>query len=94
MAELDPDLLGPCAIYCGYCGVHLNGRCEGCGPMTRKRAKEGKVFCGIVECASKKGVEMCAECADYPCDRLAEDSGDDFGVYSKAFVSYIKEDSH
>ena len=93
MTELNPELLGPCMLYCGYCGVYQKGKCAGCGPMTRKRAKEGKIFCGMVECASKKGVKMCAECDEYPCTRFDKGSSDDHALFSKQFTAYLRENS-
>ena len=61
--------------------------------MTSKRAKEGKVFCGMVECASRRGVEMCAKCHDYPCRRFDEASEDDCALFSEPFISYIRDNS-
>jgi len=91
MTRLDPDLLGPCMLYCGYCGVHLKGKCDGCGPMTRKRAREGAVFCVLAECASKRGVKKCADCDDYPCARFDLGSAEDHALFSKEFTAYLRE---
>jgi hypothetical protein len=91
MQKLNPDLLGPCMLYCGYCGVHLKGKCDGCGPMTRKRAKEGVVFCAMVKCASEKGVKMCGECGEYPCARFDAGSTDDHALFSKEFTEYLRD---
>jgi len=91
--KLDPELLGPCMLYCGYCGVYKSGACEGCGPMTRKRAKEGEVFCGMVPCAIEHGVIMCAECEEYPCDRFDKGSSNDDALFSKEFVAYLRANS-
>jgi hypothetical protein len=43
--------------------------CDGC------RTKEGRLFsgcrnCAIRRCAGEKGLENCAYCADYVCDKL------------------------
>ena len=43
--------------------------CDGC------RTASGRLFsastkCPIRKCAKQKGVETCAQCADYACDRL------------------------
>ncbi len=45
--------------------------CDGC------RADEGRLFsgcrkCGIRNCARAKGLESCAYCGDYACQRLDE----------------------
>jgi hypothetical protein len=74
-------LIGYCGLYCGGCGVYQravandpvidqNGipmYCEGCrSDRTTKWCTE----CGIKECNRKKGLKICNECADYPCDML------------------------
>lgn len=89
--ELDPRLLGPCMIYCGYCGVYKAGKCAGCGPMTDKRAKQRKVFCRMRECADKRCVKMCADCDDYPCDWFDKPDSEDIALFSKGFIEYIRE---
>ena len=45
--------------------------CDGCLP------DNGRLFsycavCGIRKCGREKGVENCAHCVDYPCERLNE----------------------
>jgi hypothetical protein len=90
--RIDGKLLGPCMIYCGYCGVYRSGVCDGCGPMMAKRAKEGKVFCGLAACAKERKLVMCADCEDYPCDRFDEGQ-DDAALYSKEFVAYLRKNS-
>lgn len=90
-AVLDPRLLGPCMIYCGYCGVHKAGKCGGCGPMTERRAKEGKVFCGMRACADKHGVRMCADCREYPCYKFDKGDSTDHALFSKEFTEYLRE---
>ena len=50
-------------------------RCEGC------RAHDGKIplqkhvfgedhFCAAYECSQSKGVDLCCDCDDFPCDHL------------------------
>jgi hypothetical protein len=41
-------------------GADCSCREKGCGPG----------FCGIRRCARERGVEVCALCDDYPCDRI------------------------
>jgi hypothetical protein len=41
-------------------GENCSCRVSGCGPG----------FCGIRKCAIERGVEVCALCTDYPCDRI------------------------
>ena len=43
------------------------GDCDGC------RADTGRIFCSGCEiriCAVEKGIENCAHCNDYPCEKL------------------------
>jgi hypothetical protein len=40
--------------------------CPGC------RQGGGPSFCGIRKCALRRGVEICAFCKEYPCDRVQQ----------------------
>jgi len=57
--------IGVCGIACEKCPRMTNATCpnypEGCRP------KENK-FCQIATCAYKKGVRLCFECAEFPCE--------------------------
>ncbi len=57
--------IGVCGIACEKCPRMVSGRCpngsEGC------RARENKM-CKIATCASRKGVGLCFECAEFPCE--------------------------
>ena len=46
-------------------GMAQNGMCISCKEMG------GDPSCAIRLCAKAKGVEMCAFCAEYPCEKLA-----------------------
>jgi len=54
-----------CGIACEKCPRMVKGICpngqEGCGPEENK-------FCKIASCAFGKGVRMCFECSEFPCD--------------------------
>lgn len=45
--------------------------CEGCGAVGGVLFQHCSV-CEIRKCALAKGVATCAECGDYPCERLLE----------------------
>jgi hypothetical protein len=45
----------------------------------------GNPACAIRLCAKEKGIEMCALCAEYPCEK--------FDAYSGAFLSILKQDN-
>ena len=42
----------------------LNNSCPGC------REGGGPPFCGIRKCAKKRGIEICAFCDDFPCEKV------------------------
>ncbi len=42
--------------------------CEGCTKKTDIMSFCGN--CDVRECASERGVENCAHCSEYPCDKL------------------------
>ncbi len=89
--ELDPRLLGPCMLYCGYCGVYRNGNCDGCIPENETKAKQGKVFCSLYECSRRHGVRACADCSDYLCKKFDVGDAEDHPMFSKDFVEFIKD---
>ncbi len=45
-------------------GLHANGGCPGC------RAGGGPPYCQIRVCAQQRGLELCSQCADFPCSRI------------------------
>ena len=69
------ELIAPCGMNCGICigyfGYATNGRkrkniCEGC----RIRDKNCAFIKKQCEKLSKKEVEYCFECEDFPCENL------------------------
>ncbi len=63
----DPARLGKLAAMFGHTEEEM--KCLGCrsqvrGPYCR--------VCRMVTCAAERGVDFCAECADYPCEVLKE----------------------
>lgn len=89
------ETIGCCGIDCGLCPrFHTNGdsACPGCGGL---HFKEKHPSCGFLTCcAIKKGLEVCADCVDYPCKRFdSERSGlDSFVTHKKVFsnLDFIK----
>ncbi len=59
---------GVCGLYCGLCPKFQSqapSRCQGCHPGAQHD------YCSTYRCCVKKhGHYTCAECADYPCERL------------------------
>lgn len=89
--------IGCCGIDCGLCPrfyTRGDSVCPGCGGLNFKNKHPS---CGFVTCCViKKGLEVCSECNDYPCERFAkEKSGyDSFVTHSKVFANldFIKSD--
>ncbi|HUT20699.1 MAG TPA: DUF3795 domain-containing protein [Anaerolineae bacterium] len=76
--------IGCCGLYCGLCPRFTSSapsRCTGCqlGPQHD--------YCSVYRCcATKHGLGTCAECDEYPCERLLRALGTDEGLDS--FVSH------
>jgi hypothetical protein len=65
------SLAPPCGLYCGICGDHVNGECDGCGCRCGRCAGDAHAkSCDIAKCAKGKGLETCAQCQDLPCTRV------------------------
>jgi len=67
------DYAGVCGLYCGLCPRFQStapSRCLGCqlGPQHD--------YCSVYRCARKRGYWTCAECDEYPCERLLRLVGD------------------
>jgi hypothetical protein len=45
-------------------GLHADGGCRGC------RAGAGPPDCQIRSCAQERGLELCGQCSDFPCQRF------------------------
>lgn len=82
-------VIGCCGIDCGLCPrFYTDGpsRCPGCA---------GEIFfekhpsCPIITCCvKKKNLETCAECAEFPCDRMkAWDRADSFVTHRKTLLN-------
>ena len=52
-----------CGLNCALCAMHVGGYCPGCG------GGEGNQSCAFARCSPGRGVEFCADCAEYPCAR-------------------------
>ena len=57
--------IGVCGIACEKCPRMVKGICpngeKGCEPRESK-------FCKVASCALKRGVRMCFECSEFPCE--------------------------
>jgi hypothetical protein len=57
--------IGVCGIACEACPRMTKGMCphgtQGCTPQMNE-------MCAVATCAFKKGVRLCFECPEFPCD--------------------------
>jgi hypothetical protein len=56
----DPGLVAYCGLYCGACGKHLRGRCDGCHDNTKA------TWCKVRSCNIERHYASCAECVEHP----------------------------
>lgn len=80
-AALYPGMkVGVCGIACEKCPRMALGKCpngvRGCVPRENK-------FCKLCACAINKGVALCFECAEFPCETTGE------GPVSHGYCQYI-----
>ena len=72
--------IGVCGIACEKCPRLVVGNCpngeDGCQPKQNK-------FCKIATCAHQKGMSLCFECQDFPCELTKE------GPISYGYCQYI-----
>lgn len=84
------ETIACCGLDCGLCPRHYTkgtSRCGGCGSCNFA----GNPSCFFLNCcAVKKGLEVCAECAEYPCERFRKTSNigcDSFTTHKKILVN-------
>jgi hypothetical protein len=85
MAKTTPNLKGPsarkyptlgvCGLDCGFCPRYYTqgaSRCPGCGgpDFPSKHPTCSFITC----CVKKKGLEVCAECSEFPCAKFKTDA--------------------
>lgn len=62
------ELTAYCGVDCSDCPDLRSGNCPGC---RKTECKEGDE-CMPAACCRKRGIELCGECADFPCPDMAE----------------------
>jgi len=85
MLELEDQALASCCgLYCGLCPRYQSkapSRCVGC------HLGDQHSYCSVYRCCViKRGLHTCAECDDYPCERLLRVLGVEQGLDS--FISH------
>lgn len=69
--------LGCCGIDCGLCPRYYTDGASKCPGCCGSNFEQLHPSCGYVSCcAKKKGLEVCAECTDYPCTRFDKETGE------------------
>ncbi|MGN0627898.1 MAG: DUF3795 domain-containing protein [Oscillospiraceae bacterium] len=58
------ELIGACGFYCKSCPSFVEGKCAGC----RREHREGDCF--TLDCVTRKGIEFCGTCENFPCDDI------------------------
>ncbi len=80
----EKDLAGCCGLYCGLCPRFQSkapSRCLGC------QLGEQHSYCSVYRCCVvKRGLFTCADCDEYPCERLLRVLGVEEGLDS--FLSH------
>ena len=80
----DAHLAGCCGLYCGLCPRYQStapSRCPGC------HQGDQRSYCSVCRCCvTKRGLVTCAQCEDYPCERLLRVIGVD--VELDSFISH------
>lgn len=71
--------LGICGLACFKCLKYTSKKCSGCEPNE---------FCLLPECAKKRGVNLCFECKEFPCDLNYKE-----GPIVKKILDFHKENS-
>lgn len=77
MANRKNPTIGCCGIDCGMCPRYYTAgtsRCPGCGGEGFETKHPS---CGFITCCVKKhGLEVCAECDDFPCKKYDKETGE------------------
>ena len=80
----ESDLAGVCGLYCGLCPrfqSKARSRCLGC------QLGEQHSYCSVYRCCvTRRGLFTCADCDEYPCERLLRVLGVEEGLDS--FISH------
>lgn len=90
------ETIGCCGIDCGLCPRYYtegDSTCPGCGGPNFKTKHPA---CGCLTCcAVKNGLEVCAECNSYPCQRISSEKSryDSFVTHKRMLpnLDFIKD---
>lgn len=79
----EANLAGSCGLYCGLCPRFQSkapSRCVGC------QLGEQHSYCSLYRCCNRHGLHTCANCDEYPCERLLRVLG--IGTGLDSFISH------
>ena len=66
------EALGYCGVDCSACADLASGACPGC----RKSVWPDDDPCPPVACCKKRGIEVCGQCAEFPCAMMTDFYGE------------------
>ena len=62
------ELIAYCGVDCAACPDYAEGKCPSC----RRTEWPPEDPCPPVACCRRRGVQVCGECADFPCPMMAD----------------------
>ena len=62
------EMIAFCGVDCAACSDLAEGKCPGC----RKTVWPEDDPCPPVGCCGKRGIEVCGQCEDFPCQMMRE----------------------
>ena len=65
---MESSLIAYCGVDCAACADYTEKKCPGC----RKSEWPDGDPCPPVACCQKRGIEVCGQCADFPCEMMRE----------------------
>ena len=75
-----------CGLNCGLCPRHYtdgSSRCPGCGGEDFSAKHPA---CGVLSCSTKRGLEYCYLCDEYPCKKYDKALVDSFITHQHIFT--------
>ena len=62
------EMIGYCGVNCAACPDLAGGKCPGCRQTVWPEGDP----CPPVACCRKKGIKVCGQCPQFPCEMMAE----------------------
>ncbi|MBU3902176.1 MAG: DUF3795 domain-containing protein [Candidatus Thermoplasmatota archaeon] len=74
--------ISTCGVVCSFCPRFKINKCSGCNPNP---------YCGMPDCAEKKGIKYCFECKEFPCLRHYGEENN-LTIFDKKWLDFIKKE--